>query len=188
MFPLAGHEGVAPASIKGPTCADVANVVTSHHFESSTDHVSMRAFPDRNDQNAAVNMAPNSLVSSTPTTPSSTVVGHEGKPSARSGEKPDELFECPDSECSKRFEKKSSVGRHYRKNHDSKPCLFSGCVFKYGGPYDYRYHLKLQHKLKNEVTETILGKTADSRCKATIIGRDLPKELLPLLLSLYTTD
>lgn len=149
----------------------------------------MSAFSDRSYQDTAINMTPNSLVSSTPTSPSSSsVVWHEGESSARSGERLDKPFKCPDSGCSKRFEKKSSVGRHHRKNHDSKPCLFSRCEFKYGGPYDYGHHLKVQHKLKNKVIETILGKTAKSRCKATIIGRDLPKELLPHLLSLYMTD
>ena len=48
--------------------------------------------------------------------------------------------------------------------------------------YYYRYHPKGQHKLKNEATDTVLGRTAGSHCKAIIIGRELPKQfLLPIV-------
>ena len=102
-----------------------------------------------------------------------------------SDEDPDKPFKC--SGCDKRFALKQSVGRHYRKRHDPNKCLFSsdGCNFTWGGPYDYRSHLKGQHKLKNKVINRILGKTAESHCRATIAGR---KPFPPPLFPLYTTD
>ncbi|KAI0268590.1 hypothetical protein BGY98DRAFT_1018070, partial [Russula aff. rugulosa BPL654] len=112
--------------------------------------------------------------------PSSAFLGHEDVPPASI-----EPFKC--SLCDKRFARKQSVGRHYRKRHDANKCLFSshGCKFTWGGPYDYRPHLKGQHKLKNEVINRILGKTTESRCRATIAGR---KPFPPPLFPLYTTD
>jgi hypothetical protein len=156
----------------------------------------MSAFSEGH-QYARVDMAPNSLVSSTltGTVPLSTVVGYEGaSPTrsdegtspARSDEEPDKPFECPASDCNKRFARSQSVGRHHRKRHNPNKCLF--CHFKWGGPYDYRYHLKGRHNLKTDVIDTILGKTAESHCRATIIGRDPPKQFPAPLLPLYMTD
>jgi len=183
-FPLAGHKSVPPDSIQGTTYVNVADMATTHNNSESpwTDHMSTSAFSDQGGTQAT----PNLSVSSTPTLPSSTVVGHGGAPSAHSDE---ELFECPYPKCGKLFEVKSSVRRHFRKNHDSKPCLFlfsrssPRCDFKYGGPYDYGRHLKAHHNMGSKVIKYILGKAGTDRGRATIIGRDRP---LPSLLSLYT--
>lgn len=174
VFP--GQESVPPASLKGPTYVNVADIGTSHTSHNSwPDHVSMSTFSDPSDQYAPVDKEPNFLVSSSLTETlslSTQAVGVYEGASALSDEEPDKPFKC--SGCSKRFAQKQSVGRHYRKRHDPKHCLFSSCNFKWGGPYDYRHHLKGQHKLENEVIDTILGKSAESRCRATIIRRDLP--------------
>ncbi len=164
---------------------------TSRTHDLWPDHVSMSAFSDQSHY-TPVDMAPNSLISSTPIgTPSlstltgtplstpigspslSTVAGYEGASSAHSDEEPDEPFKCP--KCGKRFAVKQSVGRHYRKRHDPNPCLFSsdGCGFKWGGPSDYGHHLRARHNLKDDVINTMLGKKKESRCRATIIGRKI---------------
>lgn len=181
-LPLAGHESVSLDSLQCPTYVSVADKAVAHNSESWTDHVSTgtSAFSHPRYQDPPVDITP--LMSSTPTLSPSIVVGHEEASSAHSGEDPNKQFECHHSGCGKLFKTKSSARRHYRKNHDAKRCLFffsgSRCDFKYGGPYDYRRHLEVQHNKKNKVIDDILGKTAESRGKADIIGRDRP--LLPL--------
>ena len=153
---------------------------TTH--DSWPDNVSMTAFSDQSHQ---YEQAPNFSISPILGTRSlSTALGYEAS-SPGSDEEAYKPFKC--SLCDKRFARKQSVGRHYRKRHDANKCLFSshGCKFTWGGPYDYRPHLKGQHKLKNEVINRILGKTTESRCRATIAGR---KPFPPPLFPLYTTD
>jgi len=168
------------------TVTDMETSHATHNLAAALalDNMPMSALSDQTHQHAPVEMVPNFLELQTFTLPLSTVVGAS---SIDSGEGPDKQFEC--SECDKRFASKSSVGRHYRKRHAHKPCLFSnsltGCDFRWGGPYDYRHHLKRQHDLGNETIKIILGKTVESRGRATILGRDLP---LPPPLSLYMTD
>jgi hypothetical protein len=84
----------------------------------------------------------------------------------------DKRFKC--SACPKRFKFKNSVGKHFRKQHDSNKCSY--CDFRWGGPYDYGNHLKNKHNKKDEEITKILGKRADSRCRAKISGR---KPFLP---------
>jgi uncharacterized Zn-finger protein len=149
---------------------------TTH--DSWPDHASMGAFSDKSRQ---YEQAPNFLISPILGTHS---LSYEAS-SPGSDEEPDKPFKC--SGCGKGFARKQSVGRHYRKRHDPNKCLFSsdGCNFTWGGPYDYRHHLKGQHNLKNEVINKILGKTAESHCRATIAGR---KPFPPPLFPLYITD
>jgi hypothetical protein len=154
---------------------------TTHTIHDSwPDNVSMSAFSDKSHQ---YEQALNFSVSPTH---SSAAVGYEAS-SPGSDEDPEKPFRCPASGCDKRFALKQSVGRHYRKRHDPNECQFSsdGCNFTWGGPYDYRYHLKGQHKLKNEVINKIIGKTAESHCRAIIAGR---KPFPPPLFPLYITD
>ena len=159
---------------------DTTHTLATH--DSWPDHVSMSAFPNQRHQyEQALNF---SLSPTLGTHSFPTAVGYEAS-SPGSDEDPNKPFKC--SGCDKRFALKQSVGRHYRKRHDPNKCLFSshGCNFRWGGPYDYRPHLKGQHKLKNEVINKILGKTAESHCRATIAGR---KPFPPPLFPLYTTD
>lgn len=163
-----GHESVPPASIKVPTYVSVPDMDTTHATHDLwPDHMSTSTFSD---QSYHVDGAP-SLASPalTETLSFSTTVGNEGTLSTRSNAEPKKPFKC--SVCGKCYALKQSVGRHYRKRHDANPCLFSSCDFKWGGPYDYRHHLKGQHQMENEVINVLLGKTAESHCRATIIGR-----------------
>ena len=179
-LPPAGHESFPLDSIQGPTYVSVEDMATAHNSESWTVHLSTgtSAFSDSSYQDAPVDMTP--LVSSPPTLFPS-IAGHEEASSAHSGEDTDKPFKCRYPGCRKWFKKKSSAGRHYRKNHSANPCLFffssTRCDFEYGGPYDYRRHLEVKHNMKNKLIDGILGKTAKSRGKATIIGRD--RLLLP---------
>jgi hypothetical protein len=161
-----------------------ANTDTAHTTHDSwPDHASTGAFLDPNHPYVPVGEVPNPLKSPALGTQLSfsTAAGYETS-SPRSDEKPDKPFKC--LLCIKRFALKQSVGRHYRKKHDANKCLFSndGCKFTWGGPYDLKHHLKGQHKLKNEVVNTILGKAEGSHCRATISGRK------PFPPPLYITD
>lgn len=185
---LLGYESVAPATTNVPTYVNATHMDTAYPTPDSwPDHLSMSAISDENHQYAPTDQAldvsvwpPLALAG---TLFFSTVSGCESVSSTRSEEKKSKPFICFD--CGKRFALKQSVGRHYRKRHDPNKCLFSSCDFKWGGPYDYRYHLKGEHKMKNKVIDKILGKTAHSQGRGTIIGRNpFPPPLLPF----YITD
>lgn len=76
--------------------------------------------------------------------------------------------------CGKRFSQSQGVSRHRRAVHN-KPhsCFHSNCKFKWTRPCEYRTHLQKRHPNVNP--DKVLGKRAGSRCRSTIIGRDLPQ-------------
>lgn len=163
-----GLKDVPPASI------EATHVNSADMDITYTAHMSMSAFSDQSYPYAPVDNAPNFQVSPTFGTqqPLSTANEYESS-SFLSDEEPENPFPFKCSRCPKRFALRQSVGRHYRKRHDPNTCLFSndGCTFTWGGPYDYGRHLKGQHKLKDEVISAIMGKPAESRCRAKIVGR-----------------
>jgi hypothetical protein len=79
--------------------------------------------------------------------------------------------------CGKKYSQRQGVSRHYQSVHNSPhSCLF--CDFKWTRPYLYTNHLKMCHPDVN--ADEVLGKSAGSRCKSTIIGRDLEQPVYPL--------
>lgn len=72
--------------------------------------------------------------------------------------------------CGKRYSQSQGVSRHRQAEHNPHSCLY--CDFKWSRPYQYRIHLKRLHP--DVDPDDVLGKSAESRRRSTIIGRDLP--------------
>ena len=79
--------------------------------------------------------------------------------------------------CGKKYSQRQGVSRHRQSAHNNPhSCLY--CDFEWTRPYMYTKHLKMRHPDVN--ADEVLGKPAGSRCKSTIIGRDLDHYASPL--------
>ena len=74
--------------------------------------------------------------------------------------------------CGKRYTQRQGVSRHSQAVHRNSHSCF-GCDFKWSRPYQYRIHLERWHP--DVDPDRVLGKSAGSRRRSTIIGRDLPQ-------------
>ena len=79
--------------------------------------------------------------------------------------------------CGKEYTQMQGVRRHIRTKHHPSSCLL--CDFKWARPEHYRNHLTKRHDLELSDIDEIIGKPAGSRCRTTIIGRDLIKNVSP---------
>ena len=89
-------------------------------------------------------------------------------------EAPKRSYSC--DVCGKQYSQPQGVSRHRQaEHHNPHSCLY--CGFKWSRPYQYRLHLEKWHLDVNP--DNVLGKPAGSRCKSTIIGRNLPQHASP---------
>jgi hypothetical protein len=102
----------------------------------------------------------------------------KGAPPIGSSGKPERRFQCTKPDCGKRYAQNQGLMQHYRARHKTRPkCLY--CNRRWNRPYQYRDHLKRKHKLVEDDIDRILRKPAGSRCTSKIVGRDLPQQLSP---------
>lgn len=89
---------------------------------------------------------------------------------------PKRLYSC--DTCGKKYSQPQGVSRHRHAVHEN-PHSCLRCDFEWCRPYQYRIHLKKWHP--DVDPDNVLGKSAGSRCRSTIIGRDLPQDFPPLV-------
>jgi hypothetical protein len=78
--------------------------------------------------------------------------------------------------CGKKYSQPQGVSRHRHAVHDN-PHLCLRCDFKWTRPYQYRIHLEKWHP--DVDPDNVLGKSAHSHSRSTIIGRDLTQHSPP---------
>ena len=83
---------------------------------------------------------------------------------------PKRLYSC--DICGKKYSQPQGVSRHRHAAHDN-PHSCLRCEFKWSRPYQYRIHLEKWHP--DVDPDNVLGKSAGSHSRSTIIGRDLPQ-------------
>ena len=77
--------------------------------------------------------------------------------------------------CGKIYAQPGSVMRHYRAKHNPNSCTYCGAMWS--RPYQYRDHLERHHR--DVDPDLVLGKPADSRRRAKVIGRGRPQNVSP---------
>ena len=194
-----GREGVPHAWIRDSAYAKAAEVDAIHNL--GQDSVSTSASLDQSHLYTHANTGPDFSASSVPSIPSTFTVGQYGEgtsrnwlirspqaakkraaASSRSSGRPTGTREAPEQSyscaiCGKEYAQIQGVMRHCRTKHHPSSCLF--CDFKWGRPEHYRNHLTKRHELEVAVVNGILGKAAGSRRRTTVIGRNLPQNVLP---------
>ena len=83
--------------------------------------------------------------------------------------------------CREGYSTMKKLRRHFNREHkDLSPCRVSGCTFRWKRPYLYRDHLESCHSDDPDIDpDEILGKSAGSRRKTRIIGRDIALPVSP---------
>jgi DNA-directed RNA polymerase subunit RPC12/RpoP len=77
--------------------------------------------------------------------------------------------------CGKRYAQPGGVMRHYRAKHNPNSCTYCGA--RWSRPYQYRDHLEKHHR--DVDPDLVLGKSAGSRRRAKVIGRERPQNVSP---------
>jgi DNA-directed RNA polymerase subunit RPC12/RpoP len=77
--------------------------------------------------------------------------------------------------CGQRYAQPGGVMRHYREKHNPNSCTYCGA--RWSRPYLYRDHLEKHHR--DVDPDVVLGKPADSRRRAKVVGGERPQNVSP---------